>query len=59
MNPDWEHWFWTLDDARKLIETQYPRYLVLYDSYISSIFRAGQLVRPKIINVVNHKMILF
>lgn len=40
IHPEWEHWFWTLDDVRELVAKHYPDHLVLYDSYPGAIFRA-------------------
>ena len=38
-HPDWEYWFWTDEDARKMVEMEFPHILRLYDTYPKSIFR--------------------
>jgi hypothetical protein len=42
-NPGWEYKFWTNDDCRNLIETKYPKYLAMYDSYPQNIQRADAI----------------
>jgi len=40
LNPDWEYKFWTDEDNRNLILSDYPQYLELYDSYERPIAKA-------------------
>lgn len=40
IHPDWKVMFWSDDDNRKLIETKYPDFLEIYDSYEYGIQRA-------------------
>lgn len=40
LHPNWEYWFWTLDDVRLLIRSHYPEYLLLYDEYPTMIHKA-------------------
>jgi hypothetical protein len=40
MHPRWQHWFWTLDDARLLIRNHYPDHLELFDQYPTNIHKA-------------------
>jgi mannosyltransferase OCH1-like enzyme len=39
-HPDWQVWFWTDKENRELIQSHYPEYLELYDSYRYGIQRA-------------------
>ncbi len=39
-NPNWEHWFWTLDDVRQLVKLKFPDMLHVYDHYKANLFRA-------------------
>lgn len=39
-NPNWEHWFWTLDDVRLLVKLKFPDMLPVYDHYKTNLFRA-------------------
>jgi len=42
-HPDWEVRFWTDEDNRKLIQTKYPEFLEIYDSYEYGIQRADAI----------------
>lgn len=47
-HPHWEYRFWTDDDNQRLIRTEYPELISLYDSYPLSINRA-ELARYMVI----------
>ncbi|XP_064634917.1 uncharacterized protein LOC135492392 isoform X1 [Lineus longissimus] len=39
-HPKWEYWFWSDQDARRLIMDYYPEHLVMYDSYSNNLLRS-------------------
>jgi hypothetical protein len=39
-HPKWEYWFWSDQDARRLIMDEYPQYLAMYDSYSNNLLRS-------------------
>ena len=41
--PTWQYWFWTDEDARRLVERDYKQYLAMYDGYKKKINRADAM----------------
>ena len=35
LHPNWQYWFWSLEDVRKLVRTQFPEYESLFERYPS------------------------
>ena len=42
-HPDWEYYFWTDDEVRKLISKHYPEHEALYKSYPGMLYRANAM----------------
>jgi mannosyltransferase OCH1-like enzyme len=40
---EWEYRFWTNEDCRELVTTEFPQHLAMYDNYKSNIQRADAI----------------
>ncbi len=43
IHPDWEFWFWTQRDIRRLVEQDFKDDLSLFDSYTKDVFRSDAM----------------
>ena len=41
LHPDWEYWFWTPTEVRRMLQKHYPQYLAMYGDYKEAIFKAN------------------